>query len=215
MASWEPVDIDRDGTGDEDYEWGDDLMNDLERRFNQLRQFNKALDESRDDMTTSTKNALKETTTELVANQIHDKLTILLNDTRKKIRIKRGILIEPIRNYDNFKLADDGEISYIYKDMVIDLGNINERLKAPWEIRKLGVTKLKLMGFTNITDQHVQPHRARYKKARKKVRILNENLNERLKAIESSSTTDAEAVEMIEMTSKDIDTTPGIQPLKA
>ena len=48
MASWEPVDIDGDGTGDEDYEWGDDLMNDLER-FNQLRQFNKTLDESGDE----------------------------------------------------------------------------------------------------------------------------------------------------------------------
>ena len=44
-------------------------------------------------------------------------------------------------------------------------------------------------------------------KSRKKVRILNENLNERSKAIESSSTTNAEAIEMIEMTSKDIDTT--------
>ena len=59
MTSWEPVDIDRDGTGDEDYEWGDDLMNDSERRFNQLRQFNETLDESRDedliDITMSTK----------------------------------------------------------------------------------------------------------------------------------------------------------------
>ena len=63
------------------------------------------------------------------------------------------------------------------------------------------------MGFTNITDEDVQPHRARYIKARKKVRILNEDLNERLKATESPSTTDAEAIEMIEMTSKDIDTT--------
>ena len=36
---------------------------------------------------------------------------------------------------------------------------------------------------------------------------LNENLDERSKAIESSSTTDAEAIEMIEMTSKDIDVT--------
>ena len=62
------------------------------------------------------------------------------------------------------------------------------------------------MGFTNITDEDAQPHRERYKKARKKVRILNENLNERSKAIESSSTTDTEAIEMIEMTSKDIDT---------
>ena len=90
-----------------------------------------------------------------------------------------------LRKYDNFKLSDDGELTYIYKRTVIDLGNINERLKAPWEIRKLGVAKLRSMGFTNITDQDVQPHRARYIKARKKVRILNEDLNERLKAIYS------------------------------
>ena len=36
---------------------------------------------------------------------------------------------------------------------------------------------------------------------------LNENLDERSKAIESSSTTDAEAIEMIEVTSKDVDAT--------
>ena len=36
---------------------------------------------------------------------------------------------------------------------------------------------------------------------------LNENLDERLKAIESSSTTDAEAIKMIEVASKDIDAT--------
>ena len=35
---------------------------------------------------------------------------------------------------------------------------------------------------------------------------LDENLDERSKAIESSSTTDSDAIEMIEMTSKDIDT---------
>ena len=64
-----------------------------------------------------------------------------------------------------------------------------------------------MMGFTSITDEDVQPHRPRYVKAREKVRILNENLNERSKAIESSSTTDAEAIEMIAVTSKDIDTT--------
>ena len=88
-----------------------------------------------------------------------------------------------------------------------EFDNNNERLKTPWEIRKLGVAKLRSMGFTNITDEDVQPHRTRYKKAREKVRILNGNLNERSKAIESSSTTDAEAIEIIEMTSKDIDTT--------
>ena len=63
------------------------------------------------------------------------------------------------------------------------------------------------MGFVKLTDEDVQPHREKYKKAREKVRKLNKNLDERSKEIESSSTTDAEAIEMIEMTSKDIDTT--------
>ena len=63
------------------------------------------------------------------------------------------------------------------------------------------------MGFVNIMDEDVNPHKQKYKKVREKVRILNDNLNERSKAIESSSTTDAEAIEMIEVTSKDIGTT--------
>ena len=95
----------------------------------------------------------------------------------------------------------------MYKKTVIDLGNINNRLKAPWEIRKLGVAKLRLMGFTNITDEDSNPYRTKYKVARKAVMNLNENLDERSKAIESSSTTDTETIEMIEVTSKDIDTT--------
>ena len=90
MASWEPVDIDpidHGEIGEEDCKWSDDLMNDLESRFNLLRQFNKTLDESRDEdligVTTSTKNALEHDTVELAANQIYDKLTISLNKTRK------------------------------------------------------------------------------------------------------------------------------------
>ena len=59
------------------------------------------------------------------------------------------------------------------------------------------------MGFTNITDEDAQPHKTRYVKARKKLRKLDYTLNKRSKA----STIDAEAIEMIEMTSKDIDTT--------
>ena len=151
---------------------------------------------------------------ELVANEIYDKLTILLNDTRKIFGIQKGRPIDPLRKYDNFKLSEDGELTYVYKRTVIDLGNINERLKAPWEICKLGVAKLRSMGFTNITDEDVQPHRARYIKARKKVRILNEDLNERSKAIESPSTTDAEAIEMIEMTSKDKDIDKQLRTIK-
>ena len=63
------------------------------------------------------------------------------------------------------------------------------------------------MGFTSITDEDTHPYRNRCKKAREDVMKLNENLDERSKAIESSSTTDAETIEMIEVTSKDIDTT--------
>ena len=56
--------------------------------------------------------------------------------------------------------------------------------------------------------EDINPYDRRYKKVReKKFRKLDENLDERSKAIESSSTTDAEAIEMIEVTSKDIDTT--------
>ena len=186
-------------------------MKDLESRFEELRQYNRNFNESLDEATREDASTFidvaRHDIEELVANEIYDKLTILLNSTRKKFGIQKGRPINPLRKYDNFKLSDDGELTHVCKRTVIDLGNINERLKVPWEIRKLGVAKLRSMGFTNITDEDVQPHRAKYIKARKKVRILNEDLNERSKAIESPSTTDAEAIEMIEMTSKDIDTT--------
>ena len=212
MATWEPDEIDFDKIGDEDYKWDDDLIKDLELRFNKLREFNETLNESTDEatieMTEETKNALKRDTIELVANQIYDKLTIFFNNDRKRFGIQGGKpIIEPMREYRNFKLNKNGKLSYVYKRTVINLGNINNRLKAPWEIRKLGVAKLRLMGFTNITDEDANPYRTKYKVAREDVMKLNENLDERSKAIESSSTTDAEAIEMIEVTSKDIDTT--------
>ena len=136
------------------------------------------------------------------------KSAISFNNTRKKFGMLKSIpIVEPIRNYDNFKLAGNGVLSHIYKRTVIDLGNINERLQSPWEICKLGVAKLRLMGFTNISDEGVEPHRAKYKKARMKLGKLDDTLNERFKAIPSSSTTDTEAIELMEMTSKDIGTT--------
>ena len=49
MDSWEPVDIDHDGIGEEYDKWDGDVMNNLERRLNQLRQYNKTLDESHDE----------------------------------------------------------------------------------------------------------------------------------------------------------------------
>ena len=210
MASWEPVDTNYDKIGDEDYKWDDDVIKDLELRFNKLREYDETLNESTDEdiieMMEKTKDALKRDTIELVANQIYDRLTIFFNNDRKRFGIQGGKpIIDPIREYRNFKLTKNGKLSYVYKKTVIDFGNINNRLKAPWEIRKLGVSKLKLMGFTSITDEDSNPYRNKYKKAREDVMKLNENLDERSKAIESSATTDAEAIEMIEVTSKDID----------
>ena len=210
MATWEPVDTDYDKIEDEDYKWDDDVIKDLELRFNKLRKFNETLNESTDEdtieMTEKVKDVLKKDTIELVANQIYDKLTIFFNNDRKRFGIQGGEPIkEPIREYQNFKLTKNGKLSYKYKRTVIDFGNINNRLKAPWEIRRLGAVKLRLMGFTSITDEDTHPYRNRYKKAREDVMKLNENLDERSKAIESSSTTDVEAIELMEMTSKDID----------
>ena len=43
--------------------------------------------------------------------------------------------------------------------MVIDLGNINEGLITPWDMSKLGVKRLKLMGFLKKTDEDVNPYK--------------------------------------------------------
>ena len=214
MATWEPdIDpFDRDKIEDEDYKRDDDVIKDLELRFNKLREYDENLNEATDvetmHMIWKTKDALKRDTIELVANQIYDKLTIFFNNDRKRFGIQGGKpMIDPVREYQNFKLTKNGKLSYKYKKTVIDFGNINDRLKSPWEIRRLGVAKLRLMGFRTITYEDINPYVPRYKVARDKVKKLNENLDERSKAIEASSTTDAEAIEMIEVTSKDIDAT--------
>ena len=145
----------------------------------------------------------------MVANQIYDKLTKLLNERRKRLGIKGGTnMVEPIRDYGSFDIDDNGNLTFICKNEVTGLGNIKEGLLSPSKmIMKLGVNRLKSMGFKNIIDEEIYPYRVRYKDAREKVSKLNENLKERSKAIESSSTTDTEAIEIIEMTSKDIDMT--------
>ena len=212
MASWEPdIDpFDRGEIGEEDYRWDDTFIHNLETRLNKLRQFNKDLDESTDvktmEITYKTKDASKRDTIELIANEIYDKLTKLFNDRRKRLDIKGGIPIaDPIRDYSKFKLKNDGTVSYKYKKTVINLGNIDKGLKSLSEISKLGVNRLRLMGFTNITYEDIRPYQPRYKNAREEARKLNEKLNDRSKTLESSSTTDVEAIELMEMTSKDID----------
>ena len=88
MGSWEPVDIDRDEISNEDVKWDDDVMKDLESRFEELRQYNRNFNESRDEATREDTSIFIDVTRhdieELVANEMYDKLTILLNNTRKK-----------------------------------------------------------------------------------------------------------------------------------
>ena len=92
MASWEPVDIDYDKIGDEDYEWDDDVIKDLEVRFNKLREYNETLNESTDvdtiEITEKSINTLKHDTIELVANQVYDKLTIFSIMIEKDLEYK-------------------------------------------------------------------------------------------------------------------------------
>ena len=75
MASWKPVDIDqadRDGIGEEDDKWDDNLLNELETRFEEPRRFNETLkipsDKDADIMLDKLK--LKKDMIKLVANQI-------------------------------------------------------------------------------------------------------------------------------------------------
>ena len=203
MTSWGPIDIsqfDCDEIEDVYDEWDADFKNDLEGRYNKLIGFKKTLDESLDedimDTTEKTRDVLKCDTIEMIANEIYAKLTISFNNNRKRFGIHKGKpIVEPLRYYYNFKLADGGELTFVYKKTVIDLGNIDEGLKLPFEIHKFDVTKLRLMGFTNITDEDTNPYRKKFKrkkekeekrkKVREKIRKLDENLNERSKAIPS------------------------------
>ena len=55
MATWEPVDTDYDKIGDQDYKWDDDVIKNLELRFNELRDFDESTDEDTIGMTKKTK----------------------------------------------------------------------------------------------------------------------------------------------------------------
>ena len=145
MASWEPVDIDparRDEMGEEDNQWGNVLRNDLQRRFNELRQFDKRLETSSDEnfgeiTLELEKNKVKEDTIELVANQMYDEMTMLINDRRKPLGKKGGTkIVEPIRNSDSFDLDDNGNLTFVRKNEVLDLGNISEGLNSPSKMIK-------------------------------------------------------------------------------
>ena len=47
-------------------------------------------------------------------------------------------------------------------------------------MHRIGVKKLKLMGFLNITDKDINPYKSKYKRRREeKLKKLDENLDER------------------------------------
>ena len=125
MTSWEPADIDCDEIREDDVKWDDDVLKDLESRFEDLRQYNRNLNESRDEATREEASIYVDVTRndieELVANEIFDKLTILLNNTRKKFGIQKGRPIEPIRKYNNFKPADDGALPTYTREQLLIL----------------------------------------------------------------------------------------------
>ena len=120
MATWEPIDIDpfdRHETADEDIKWDDNVIKDLEQRYNELRQFNKTLNESTDEDTMNETSiyvaATRHDIEELAANQIYDKLAIMFNNARKRLGINNGTPIEePTIKYNSFKLADDGSLTF-------------------------------------------------------------------------------------------------------
>ena len=91
MATWEPegIDIaDLDGLGDEDDSWDEYAINDLQNRYEELRQFNIKYNKSRDEATREEMLNLAEVTRhdieELVANQIYDKLTNMFNKAKRE-----------------------------------------------------------------------------------------------------------------------------------
>ena len=163
MATWEPVHVDpvdRDGIREEDDKWDDGKITEIEAKLEELRHFNARLETSPDkDMGNIAleKRKVKEDTIKLVANQIYDKITKLFNERRKRLGIKGGSnIVEPIRDYDSFNIDDNGNLTFVRKNEVIGLGNINEGLDSPSKIiKKLGVNRLRLMGFRNITYEDI------------------------------------------------------------
>ena len=127
MASWKPVDVsqfDRDDIEDLHYEWDDAFKSNLEMRYNKLREpdgtLNESTDEDNIEMTDKAEDRFKLGTIELIANRICDRLTLLFNNVRKRLGINNGEpIVEPIANYDRFKLADDRELTYVYNRTVI------------------------------------------------------------------------------------------------
>ena len=71
--------------------------------------------------------------------------------------------MDPIRNYTDFDLDYNGNLTFTYKNKVINFGNINKGPMSPSRVRELGVDRLRLMGFNDITYEYINPYKAIYK----------------------------------------------------
>ena len=84
--------------GYEDDKWDVDVVNDIQKRFEELRQFdikyNKSRNEATREVVLTFAVATRHDIEELVANQIYDKLTIMFNNARERLGIENGTPIE-------------------------------------------------------------------------------------------------------------------------
>ena len=119
MATWEPEGIDMADRDDiEDDSWDENAMSNLQKRYEELRQFNIKYNKSRDKATSEETSIYIDLTMngmeELVANQIYDKLTTTFNRARERLGINNGTPIEePSIRYNSFKLAEDGSLTFV------------------------------------------------------------------------------------------------------
>ena len=86
---------------------------------------------------------LKKDMIELVADQIYVKMTKLFNDIRERFEIEDKITVEP--KYKSFSQDDNGNLTFIHKNEVIALGNIDEGLISPSKISGIRCAKTEVL----------------------------------------------------------------------
>ena len=64
--------------------------------------------------------------------------------------------MEPTRSSDYLNLDNNGHLTFKHENDVKDLGNMNIGQNSPSKmVKELGVTRLKLMGVTNRTNEDI------------------------------------------------------------
>ena len=81
----------RDEIGKEDDKWDDGKMHELKIKLEELRQFNATLEEPDKEVEKNImleKRKVKINTIELIANEMYDKIIMLINERRERLGIK-------------------------------------------------------------------------------------------------------------------------------